>query len=156
VTTTSTNESASDGDPLKDETSTADAGASRGRVCAVCTKEPVMKRDNEPSEKLEDVIAARGKMTLRERKALEREYYKNQAEKKKERGDDDDGGEKSNGESEDLSDGLSQSSNESYVGAESFDEEDDPLVQAVGGKEKLLTGDAYQSMLLEKSVETNT
>lgn len=136
------------------------------KVCAMCTHEPALsKYDNMPPEaselvsqiqELEDIldsgVAEDGhKLTLREIKALERQVEKLRVEIKE-------FGKKKNTDEEEEDDQEDGSDNdeESADDDGSVDEveeqmEDDPFLKAVGGKEKLLVGDAYQQMLLAKA-----
>ena len=112
------------------------------RVCAVCVKEPSIYSDDDDEE--EDPAAGR-RMKLRDRKTLERQKLK--ATKKPRRKD----------VQEEQPDDQAQGSH----GAEKVDnvldaleegeDEQDPFLQAVGGADKLLTGEAYQNMLLERA-----
>ncbi len=135
----------------------------RPRVCAVCVKEPVMiHSDNKDSststpkddvEQLEEELVSGTKMLkLRERKALERKVEKLRREEKERKrierklaagiidkeGDD------------------SEEENDSIYTEEENDETQDDLLEAVGGKDKLLIGEAYQQMLLQKENSQTT
>ena len=138
----------------------------RPRICAVCVKEPIMiHSDNNNNnnnatdsstpkdevEQLEEELVSRGKMLkLRERKALERKVEKLRREEK----------ERKRIERK-LAAGITveQDENDSeegdndsiYSDEEENDETQDDLLEAVGGKDKLLTGEAYQQMLLQKA-----
>jgi hypothetical protein len=136
------------------------------KVCAICTHEPALsKYDNIPEEaselvsqiqELEDTLESGinedgHKLTLREAKAVERQLDKLRIEikefgkKKSEDCDDDEGGRDGSGhESGSESDGDESNDSEEQ-------EEKDPFLFAVGGKDKLLVGDAYQKMLLAKA-----
>jgi hypothetical protein len=115
------------------------------RVCAMCTKEPALPdEDDGESAGIEDLVGNR-KLKLRERRALERKLAKEQedaASKNQEntRNENDD--------MEQQSDNDGVSNND--VNHDSSDIEDD-LIKAVGGEDKLLTGEAYQLMLLERA-----
>jgi hypothetical protein len=141
------------------------------KVCAVCTNEPALsKYDNMPPEtselvsqiqQLEDVldsgIAEDGhKLTLREVKTIERQLEKLKLEIKnfgKKKGDDgnEDEQDEDDEEQEDDGDDEESSGEESDNDVDEEEEEDDPFLKAVGGKDKLLVGDAYQQMLLAKA-----
>jgi hypothetical protein len=111
----------------------------------MCTKEPALPdEDDGESAGIEDLVGNR-KLKLRERRALERKLAKEQedaASKNQEntRNENDD--------MEQQSDNDGVSNND--VNHDSSDIEDD-LIKAVGGEDKLLTGEAYQLMLLERA-----
>jgi hypothetical protein len=144
------------------------------RVCAVCTHFPALsKYDNMPPEaselisqiqELEDQLDSGihedgHKLTLREVKTVERQLEKLRGEikefgKRKVADDEEDEGGGDEGEDQE---GESDNDEEDERGGsesdncEREDDEDDPFLVAVGGKDKLLVGDAYQQMLLAKA-----
>jgi hypothetical protein len=139
------------------------------KVCAMCTHEPALsKYDNMPPEaselvsqitELEDVLESGvgddgHKLTLREVRTLERQVEKLRVEikefGKKKCDDDEDDNEDGDEEQEDDSENEDSVDDESDGAVDERDEED-PFLKAVGGKEKLLVGDAYQQMLLAKA-----
>lgn len=127
---------------------------SKLRACAVCVKElalPDPQEDEEENELADHV----GRIRLRERKAIERKLEqearqarnaKRLARQKDHEGEnaDDDDDQKSNDEDPAASDV------DSVQFSDDEDEEDDPFLKAVGGADKLLTGQAYQAKLLEQ------
>jgi hypothetical protein len=146
------------------------------KVCAMCTHEPALsKYDNMPPEaselvsqiqELEDVLDSgvaedSHKLTLREVKAIERQLEKLRLEIKnfgKKKGDD--GDEEEDDEEEHEGDNSNDEEEESDEDESDNDvdeeDEEDPFLKAVGGKEKLLVGDAYQQMLLAKAEAQKT
>jgi len=140
------------------------------KVCAVCTHEPALsKYDNMPPEAselvsqiqeledtLEDGIGEDGhKLTLREIKTIERQLEKLKLDIKefgKKKSESDEAPPDESGEDNECNDGDEPSvdSDESDNCYEEEDE-DDPFLKAVGGKDKLLVGDEYQKMLLARA-----
>jgi len=108
------------------------------RVCAMCVKEPALP-DKEQGEG--PALPSR-KLKLRERRTLERQQAKaTQREKtttEAESQEEDEGAE--------LSNGVENSSEAS----EDEMSDEDPFLAAVGGADKILTGDSYQQMLLSR------
>ncbi len=103
----------------------------------MCVKEPAIRS---LADQEEDPPESTGrKLKLREIKTLERQEERALAgkrkKKKKDDGDDDDDDE----DDDDLDDSD-----------EDMSDTEDPFLQAVGGADKLLTGDAYQNMLLQR------
>ena len=102
------------------------------------------------------------KLTLREIKSLERKIEKLQIEMKERRKarehkeeeeENDDGSQGGDGENDD--------SVEFDEAAEQQDDDDDddandPFLQAIGGKDKLLVGEDYQKMLLAREQQSQT
>jgi hypothetical protein len=105
------------------------------RVCAACVKE-IALRDPE-DEDVGGLLESMGKMTLRERKTLERQLAKKPKKSTKTDNATDEDGENEEELKADLDDDGEES-----------EEEDDPFLKAVGGADKLLTGEAYQQKLL--------
>lgn len=165
VTASSSNTSSSD------DTSTDDVDGDariittkRIKMCEVCVKAPVTSRTpdemeeerKQMEEKLTREISSGGKkLSLREKKSLERQLQKlelGDTKKKKNKKDDKE-------ENGDVELGSQYSDNEEEVNEESDivldkEEEADPFLEAVGGKEKLLTGEAYQKMILERETSS--
>jgi hypothetical protein len=113
------------------------------RVCAICVKEAALPDANEAG--LDDnITAATRRLKLRERKTLERQQERALNPKRKDEREcaDEEG---SNEIVED--DGLETDED----GLSGSDADDDPFLKAVGGADKLLTGDAYRNMLLQKA-----
>ena len=104
------------------------------RACAICVKEIALP---EPEEDEEDVISSLGRIRLRDRRAIERHLAKE--------------GTKSSNDTTVDSDEEEDAKESRVFGDanESDNEEDDPFLRAVGGSDKLLTGEAYQKKLLE-------
>jgi hypothetical protein len=112
------------------------------RACAICVKE-VTTPDPEDYDDDEELVLPDGRIRLRERKALERKIMQ-------------EGPKKSTFDASatnDESDGVSEGSEEqptkpfSYI-EEGSDDEEDPFLKAVGGADKLVTGEAYHKKLL--------
>ena len=137
----------------------------RIKVCAMCTHSPALsKYDSLPPEatelvqqiqELEDVLESGldandgHKLTLREVRGVERQIEKLRVEikefGKKKNGNED--GEEEDSEDEGSGGEESKSGESDHVEEE---DEDDPFLKAVGGKDKLLVGEDYQKMLLAR------
>jgi hypothetical protein len=126
-----------------------------GRVCAICVKEPVRTTqaiiDRGEAEEIEEKLAAGHDMKLRERRALERKLEKLRKEekerKKLER-------QQLDAPSQEIdADESENSHHHSDMDVDDSEENksdnEDELLKAVGGKDKLLTGEAYRQMLLK-------
>lgn len=146
----------------------------RLRVCAMCASEPALSKysygDGEDEDLIEDIHLLEDKiedgvnddgkkLTLREIKSMERKIEKLQLEMKerrKARESKDDEEENDDGEDgSDGDDGQEVDSVEFDKAAEEQDDDDDddandPFLQAIGGKDKLLVGEEYQKMLLAR------
>jgi hypothetical protein len=107
------------------------------RVCAMCTKEPALAGEVHDDE--EEEVGQRH-LRLRERKTLERQ---------KERATDSKRGSKAQKQDEDDDDDDKSGSDDESE-SEKLGSMEDPFLKAVGGADKLLTGEAYQEMLLQK------
>ena len=124
------------------------------RACAGCVK-AIALPDPEEEEDDREYIDAMSKLNLRQRRALERKMAKEQAELEAQANGEQEDTEDEGGENEDMPDeGLGP-----LVEQEAFDEndipdygddEEDPFLKAIGGADKLLTGEAYQRKLLEQ------
>jgi hypothetical protein len=139
------------------------------RVCAICVREPALEDDGDGNtETLDDILAREGRhrIRLREQKALERKLEREQgtkaakqatANKEARRAAAAQQQEESDGVlvlGEDNVDDQSFSEKEAQSTAkDDNDDEDDPFLKAVGGADKLLTGEAYQQMLLERATK---
>jgi hypothetical protein len=108
------------------------------RVCAMCTKEPALAGEVHDDE--EEEVGQRY-LRLRERKTLERQ---------KERATDSKRGSKAQKQDEDNDDDDDKSGSDDESESEKLGSMEDPFLKAVGGADKLLTGEAYQEMLLQK------
>jgi hypothetical protein len=120
------------------------------RACAVCVKELALPDSDDEEDDLADQV---GRIRLRERKAMERKVERDAKEAKEARKaaratdvDEEDGADHANRYNNDTSDAGDDSSKD--VGANDGLEEEDPFLKAVGGADKLLTGEAYQEKLL--------
>lgn len=116
------------------------------RACAVCVKELALPDDEDGDDEENELALAAGRMKLRDLKTLERQIEREEAEaaeadsEEAEHEDaepDKDGDEVDKGEEDDEQEGRVID-----------DDEDDPFLQAIGGADKLLTGDAYRARLL--------
>eukprot|EP00984_Skeletonema_dohrnii_P020896 scaffold10294_cov102-Skeletonema_dohrnii-CCMP3373.AAC.6 len=150
----------------------------RLRVCAMCASEPALSKhsygDGEDEDliedihlledKIEDGVSDDGKkLTLREIKSLERKIEKLQLEMKerrKARENKDDDEEEEEGNEDDSSDGGDGEEADSVQLGDVAEEQDndddanDPFLQAIGGKDKLLVGEEYQKMLLAQEQQS--
>lgn len=144
------------------------------KVCAVCVKEPALKDgdknggiDAEIEEQMQQMEEKLNRpLKLRESKAIERrvtrtherEKERLKAERRKARDEEAvarvEGGSTNNDTKNDEEEGqkgevddTSESVRESLYN----EGDDDPFLHAVGGRNKLLTGEAYQQMMLEKA-----
>lgn len=115
---------------MEDDETTAAAGRTYYRVCAMCVKEPAIRNQEDQEEDTPEPFGR--KLRLREIKTLERQEERAMAAKRNKKRNNDDESDEDMSEDEDMSD------------------TEDPFLQAVGGADKLLTGDAYQNMLLQK------
>mmetsp|Transcript_15525 Transcript_15525/g.18928 ORF Transcript_15525/g.18928 Transcript_15525/m.18928 type:complete len:287 (+) Transcript_15525:79-939(+) len=150
---------------IDDAPSTSSTPAA-GKVCAICVKEPAKVDQSEKGE-MEDEIQKKialqetklcRPLKLREQKAIERkverEYEKRKQEAKEER-------RRVRGAEAAFEENINQeeetnncTEKETEIENKNMPEEedDDPFLKAIGGKEKLLTGEAYQKMLMEKQM----
>ena len=161
-----------------DEEETPETPRNR-RVCEICVKDYALGslEDDEEGDELAQLEAAlEGKLKLREKRAIERKIErlveerrrnrrKAKQQEQEEEEDDDESGEEdcSNAaENEENDDDVEEKvatqedaktdANDDDSGDE-VEEEDDPFLKAIGGADKLLTGEAYQKALLEKAGE---
>lgn len=105
----------------------------RIRICAICAKEKALPDPTE-EEEISEIISKLGPMSLRQKRTIERQLRKEREEEKKTNESSSDDEHDPHDEKEDSGD----------------DDDDDELVKAVGGADKLLTGEDYQKMLLDK------
>jgi hypothetical protein len=105
------------------------------RVCAMCVKELALTNPEDEGED-DELAQAAGRIRLRELKTLERQIEREAAAAKKSNKPEEDGDE----------DEIDGDDDPDQVELES----DDPFLQAVGGADKVLTGEAYQKHLLEQ------
>lgn len=163
-----------DGDKHRDETSedetTCKANHNKPvtdihRACAMCVKEPALPDvESEDGDSVPLHSANGRRLKLREQKAMERKLVKEQEQAKlvakekrrqereggKETAADDD--DDSVLEGNDKAEGDIEANERADVGDDLGDEEqqeEDPFLKAVGGADRLLTGKAYQEMLLQ-------
>ncbi len=130
------------------------------RACAVCVKEIALP-DPEEEENDREHIDAMSRLNLRQRRALERKVAKEEAEleaKAKGKQDDEDD-EKDNdkdrpeGGLDPLTEDGEDFLEDNDVYPDYGDDEEDPFLKAIGGADKLLTGEAYQRKLIEQQKE---
>ena len=118
------------------------------RACAMCVREPALPDPSEGPETIDDILARETRrIRLRERKALERKLARQQEEAKQA------AREARRKEREGALPTQSKQEEEESEGDDSSSvdpTQEDPLLAAVGGADKLLTGEAYQKMLLER------
>jgi hypothetical protein len=120
------------------------------RVCCICVKEPALLDGDEVYDDAEDPFRNGGqRLKLRERKTIERRQLLESKPKRKSKNTDEDDDENSNDEDPEDDEGSEP--------GEELDNDDehaeDPFLTAVGGADKLLVGDAYQAMLLQRAAE---
>jgi hypothetical protein len=127
------------------------------RVCAICVKEVALPDEGGPEHSIEDIVARMGPMSLRQRRGLERQLLKQQEELEggpKAIDNDQDGNDDDESDVDNVDDTHEDGSEDEVEGdiRKVFDDcdEDDPFLQAIGGADKLLIGEAYQKMLLAK------
>ena len=147
-------------------------------VCEICVKDYALGslEDDEEGDELAQLEAAlEGKLKLREKRAIERKIERLVEERRRNRRkakqqeqeeeDNDESGEEDGSnaaENEKNDDDVEEKvgiqkdtkadANDDDSGDE-VEEEDDPFLKAIGGADKLLTGEAYQKALLEKAGE---
>lgn len=148
----------------------------RLRVCAMCASEPALSKysygDGEDEDlieeihlledKIEDGVNDDGKkLTLREIKSMDRKIEKLQLEMKERRKarktkddeeENDDGNDGSDGDDGDEVDSVEF--HEAAGGQDDDDDANDPFLQAIGGRDKLLIGEEYQRMLLARGQQS--
>ena len=105
------------------------------RVCAMCTKEPALPDEEEDEQ--DDNTGDRW-LRLRERKTLERAKLRSSKQEAEAKQDDNDVAVEQSDSDLSLNDAVAD------------DDEEDPFLKAVGGADKLVTGEAFQKLLLEK------
>jgi hypothetical protein len=114
------------------------------RVCAMCVKEIALP---DPLNAEEELIQETGRIQLRQRKALERRLERVNSRPSK----------NTTINTTVEEDNEDESSVDSYpdVADHAADDDDelDPFLQAVGGADKLLTGEAYQQKLLAQHIQ---
>ena len=113
-----------------------------GRACAMCVKAVAIPDPDDEKEE-DDPLKSGKKLTLRQRKTLERQKEQKKKKKNRKRRDDEEDG-ADEGPEED------QSNESDFDDMDTDDDENDPFLKAVGGANKLLTGEAYQQSLLQK------
>ena len=105
----------------------------------MCTKEPALP-DEDDHDDSHAVDAGGRRLQLRERKALER--AKLRASSKNQHA-----GAKEVDDNEEV---VANESDTCVNNSVQDEEEEDPFLKAVGGADKLVTGEAYQKLFLEK------
>lgn len=119
------------------------------RICAMCVSEAALPASDDEADEVNEGPVQR--LTLRQRKTLERQQLRQFSKKKKTRNPSD----ASEDDDESVQADESPSKRDGTV-ADSLDDddEDDPFLKAVGGADKLLTGEAYQKRrLLEQQTQ---
>ena len=130
------------------------------RACAVCVKEIALPSPDDEEdledEMMENLSGGVRKIRLREIKTLERKKQEElDRQRQDRRGRKEDGDDTYIGEEDVVGRGIDVDfeNHDTVSGAAEGDddEDDDPFLKAVGGSDKLLTGDAYrQKILLEQ------
>ena len=116
------------------------------RVCAMCVKEPALAGESDEEDEFDETLKHLDRpLKLRERKRLERlAEKKSKSNRRRTRPEEEK-------EEHDEEVDRPQEAEEDYSGDD--DEDNDPLLKAVGGADKLLTGEAYQAKLLEQAAK---
>mmetsp|Transcript_9624 Transcript_9624/g.19993 ORF Transcript_9624/g.19993 Transcript_9624/m.19993 type:complete len:300 (-) Transcript_9624:1426-2325(-) len=121
------------------------------RICAVCVKEPALPASDDEDEEDDGVSRPLQKLSLRQRRTLERQQLQQQKSKTKSSktaaNATEENPAESNHENEHTDDNEG-SDEELFDPDEEDDEDEDPFLKAVGGADKLLTGEAYQQKIL--------
>lgn len=136
------------------------------RVCAVCVKEKAMRGNGGSDTDISEIVARMGPMSLRERRGLERQLMRQQEEaaggneEDAEEEEEEEPAEEENVETQDEAaveeEQAGNDSDAPLEEEEDYREEEDPFLKAVGGSDKLLTGEAYQKKLLAQAGEKPT
>jgi hypothetical protein len=144
------NEVDADVDEEEDDDDPSSSQKHYRRVCTICVKEPALLDGDEVYDDEQDPLTAgTRRLKLRERKTIERRQLKETKPKRKNKIANEDDDDNSNDENPDTSDGSESGEENDH---DDIDEhEEDPFLQAVGGADKLLVGDAYQAMLLQRA-----
>lgn len=144
------------------------------RVCAICCKARAMKVESDGTQAEREIERMKAEMEvklgrplkLRESTGIERKVHRG-IEKKKQAAKEErrrlrEEGMRKDANDQDGGDGEQQAEDDANVEEEvpdttvekesetNDDEEEDPFLKAVGGQDKLLTGEAYQKMMLER------
>ena len=143
-----------DSDDEEDEEETSGIPRNR-KVCAICAKDYALgslEDDNEEDELAKLEQALEGKLKLREKRAIERKIERLADERRRNRrkatAEEEAEDQKNDQEGQDSGREDTKDANEDDSGDE-VSEQDDPFLKAVGGVDKLLTGEAYQKQLLK-------
>ena len=126
------------------------------KVCAICAKAYAMgslEDDNEEDELAKLEQALEGKLKLREKRAIERKIERLAEARRRNRRvakvEEEVEDQKNDQEGQDAGREDTKDANDDDSGDE-VSEQDDPFLKAVGGVDKLLTGETYQKQLLEQ------
>ena len=126
------------------------------KVCAICAKAYAMgslEDDNEEDELAKLEQALEGKLKLREKRAIERKIERLAEDRRRNRRvakvEEEVEDQKNDQEGQDAGREDTKDANDNDSGDE-VSEQDDPFLKAVGGVDKLLTGETYQKQLLEQ------
>ena len=143
-------------DSVEQETSTASSVTVYKRVCAMCVKEPALPGPDDYSDDDQNE-GSFARLTLRERKTLIRRQERAAAERRQRRNHSG----QSEGSDEEPGNEATENDldeeNDTFEGElEAANGEEDPFLKAVGGADKLLTGEAYQQMLLQKELPSQS
>jgi len=144
----------------------AAAGSIKIRACAICVREPALPDEGDEAEQVEKMLRLEvdklerrlgRSLKLREKKNLERKVQKRISEE--------DSAQRKSRKEEEINDAATpvgdavddgqehEESQERQFDDQEFEEDsevDDPFLAAVGGADKLLTGEAYRRNLLEQ------
>ena len=126
------------------------------KVCAICAKAYALgslEDDKEEDELAKLEQALEGKLKLREKRAIERKIERLAEERRRNRPvakvEEEVVDQKNDQEGQDAGREDTKDANDDDSGDE-VSEQDDPFLKAVGGVDKLLTGETYQKQLLEQ------
>lgn len=130
------------------------------RVCAVCVKEPALRDEDDDND--DSALALEtGRMRLRDQRTLERKLASKEREKAKaKQAAKEARREARHGEVSIAPEGNLDENNKSEAESdvdlpEEAENEEDPFLKAVGGSANLLTGEAYQNMLLANAQQSD-
>jgi len=139
---------------IKEESNDDNEIKPRRRVCAMCVKDEALP-EKEDKDSIEETMSKLGRISLRQRRTIERTLLKEQEQQGKngnKNNNDSDEEEEEENHNDDYEEEEPVSDNDSVLGDEfhlsSDDDDDDEFLKAIGGAEMMMTGEAYQEKLL--------